>query len=79
MVLPPYYLEVILSVGVACIATMVIYRGGSIRHSLNFFPKVLEVSLMCSSSHGRSPHWNQYMVPLLFSMASFSLEKTGRF
>ena len=28
MALPPYYLEVILSVGVACIVSMVMYRGG---------------------------------------------------
>ena len=27
MVLPPYYLKVVLGGGVACIATMVVYRG----------------------------------------------------
>ena len=42
MVLPPYYLEVILSGGVACVITMVMYRGGS--------PKILEVS-PCTAHH----------------------------
>ena len=28
MVLPPYYLEIILSGGVACVDAMVMYRGG---------------------------------------------------
>ena len=46
---------------------------GSFRCSLNLSQKVLEVSPVYSSSHVRSPHWNQYMAPLLFSMGSLSL------
>ena len=51
---------------------------GSFRCSLNLSPKVLEVSPMYSSSQVRSPHWNQYMVPLLLTMGSLSLGETSR-
>ena len=46
--------------------------------SLNLSPKVLEVSLMYSSLQVRSPHWNQYMAPLLLTMGSLSLGETSR-
>ena len=34
---------------------------------------------MYSSSQVRSPHWNQYMDPLLLTMGSLSLGETSRF
>ena len=52
---------------------------GSFRCSLNSSPKVLEVSPMYSSAQVRSPHWNQYMAPLLLTMGSLSLGETSRF
>ena len=58
-VLPPYFLEVILCGVIACIVTMVMYRECSFRCSLNLSSKILEVSPMYSSSHRRSPHWNE--------------------
>ena len=47
--------------------------------SLNLLPKVLEVSPMYSSLQVRSPHWNQYMAPLLLEMGFLSLGETSRF
>ena len=44
-----------------------------------FPPKVLEVSPMYSSSQERSPHWTQYMSPLLLTIESLSLGETSRF
>ena len=41
---------------------------GSFRCSLNLSQKVLEVTPMYSSSQVRSPHWNQYMAPLMLTM-----------
>ena len=34
---------------------------------------------MYSSSQVRSPHWNQYMAPILLTMGSLSLGETRRF
>ena len=34
---------------------------------------------MYSSSQERSPHWNQYMAPLLLSIGSLSLGETRKF
>ena len=51
MFLAPNYLEIMLSGGVACVNAMVMYGEGYFRCSLNFSPKVLEVSPMYSSSH----------------------------
>ena len=39
MVLPPYYLEVILSGGVVCVITVVIYRGGFLKVFFESFSK----------------------------------------
>ena len=56
MLLPPYYLEVILSGGMACIVNAGLCIGeGSFRCSLNLSPKVLEVSPVYSSLNVRSP------------------------
>ena len=44
MALPSYYLEVVLCGGMACIVTMVMYRDGSFRCSLNLSPKVPALS-----------------------------------
>ena len=52
---------------------------GSFRCSLNLSPKFLEDSPMYWSSQVRSPHWNQYMAPLLLTMGSLSLGETSRF
>ena len=52
---------------------------GSFRCSSDLSTKVLEVSSMCSSSQVRSPHWNQYMAPLLLTMRSLSLWESSRF
>ena len=52
---------------------------GSLRCSLNLSPKVLDVSPIYSSSQVRSPHWNQYMAPVLLIMGSLSLGETSRF
>ena len=52
---------------------------GSFRCSLNLSAKVLEISHMYSSSQVRSPHWNQYMAPLLLTLGSLSLWETSRF
>ena len=65
---PPYYLKVVLTGGMACIVAVMMYGEGSFRCSLSLSPKVLEVSPMYSSSQVRSPHWNQYMAPLLLTM-----------
>ena len=51
----------------------------SFRCSLYLSPKFLEISPMYSSSQERSPHWNQYMAPLLLTTGSLSLVKTSRF
>ena len=59
MVLPPYYLEVILCSGVASVQLWLHIGEDSFRFSLNLSAKVLEVSPMYSSSQARSPHWNQ--------------------
>ena len=50
----------------------------SFRCSLYLSPKVLEVSPVYSSQEG-SPHWNQYMAPLLLIIGFLSLGKTIRF
>ena len=71
MPFPPYYLEVMLSGRMACAIAMKMYREGSLRCSLNLSQKVLQVSPMYSSSQVRSPHWNQYMVPLFFDHGVF--------
>ena len=52
---------------------------GSFRCSLYCSLKVLDVSLIYSSSQERSPHWNQYVAPLLLTIGSFSLGETSRF
>ena len=52
---------------------------GSFRCSLYLSPKVLEVSSMYSSSQERSPHWHQYMAPLLLTIGPLSLGDTSRF
>ena len=52
---------------------------GSFRCSLNLSPKVLEASPIYSPSQERSPHWNQYMAPLLLTIGSLSLGETSRF
>ena len=39
MVLPPYYLEIILSGSVTCIVTMVVYRGGFLQVIFESFSK----------------------------------------
>ena len=52
---------------------------GSFRRSLNLSLKVLEVSPMYSSLQVRSPHWNQYMAPLLLTMGSLPLGETSTF
>ena len=77
--LPPYYLKVILTSGVVCMVAMMMNGEGCFRCSLDLSPKVLEVSPIYSSSQVKSPHWNQYMVPLLLTMGSLSLGETSRF
>ena len=52
---------------------------GSFRCSLYLSPKVLEVSPVYSPSQERSPHWNQYMTPLLLTIGSLSLGETSKF
>ena len=46
---------------------------------MNLSPKVLEVSPVYLSSHVQSPHWNQWMAPLLLAVGSLSLGETSRF
>ena len=45
--------------------------------SLYLSPKVLEVSLIYSSSQPRSPHWYQYMAPLWLTKGSLSWGRPG--
>ena len=78
MPLPPYYLKVILTSRMACIVATMMYGEESFRCSLNLSPKVLEIYPMYSSSQVRSPHWNQYMAPLLLAVGSLSLGETSR-
>ena len=59
MVLPRNYFEVVLCGSVASDAAVVMYRGGFLQVFFKSFPKVLEVSPIYSSSHARSPPWNQ--------------------
>ena len=79
MSLPPYYFKVSLTCRMACIVLWWCIGEGSFRCSLNLSPKVLEISPMYSASQVRSPHWNQYMAPLLLNMGSLSLAETSRF
>ena len=52
--LPPYYLEVILVSGMACLVAVVMDSRGAFRCSLYLSIKVLEVSPMYSSSQTRT-------------------------
>ena len=52
---------------------------GSFRCSMNLSSEVLEVSPMYLSWQVRSPHWNQYITPLLLAMGSLSLGEISRF
>ena len=52
MSLPPYYLEVVMVSGVACLAAVVMNSWGAFRSSLYLSPKVQEVSPSCESSCG---------------------------
>ena len=63
----------------ACVIAMMMYRGGFLKVLFESFPKVLEVSPMCSSSQVNSLHWNQYMAPPLLTTGSLSLGETSRF
>ena len=78
MVLPLYYLEVVLG-GVASIVTVLVYRGGFLKVFFESFSKDPRGLPYVLTLHTRSPHWNQQMVPLLFSMGSLSLGETRRF
>ena len=46
MVLSPYYLEVLLSGGVACVDAMVMYWGGFLKVFFEYFSKDPRVSSM---------------------------------
>ena len=67
MVLPPYYLEVVLCGSMACYATVIVYGEGSFRCSLNLSSNVQEVLPIYSSSHAL-PHigtnrWPHFCFP----------------
>ena len=79
MTLPPYYLKVILTSRMACIIAMMMYGRGVFQVFFESFSKSPGVSRMYSSSQVRSPHWNQYMAPLLLTMMSLFLGETSRF
>ena len=76
---PSYYLDIIMAGGVACMVTALMNGRGVLQVLLYLSPKVLGLSPMYSSSQERSPHWNQYMTPLLLTMGSLSLGETSRF
>ena len=79
MPLPPYYLKAILTSRMACIVAIMMYRGGILQVLFESFSKDPGGSPMYSSSQVRSPHWNQYMAPLLLTIGSLSLGETSRF
>ena len=52
---------------------------GSFSCSLIFHQRSWRFSLVYSSSQEWSPHWNQYMPPLWFTIGSLSLGETSKF
>ena len=73
MPLPPYYLKVVMASRMACIVAMMMYGEGILQVLFESFSKGPGSFPMYSLSQERSPHWNQYMVPLLLTMESLSL------
>ena len=65
--------------GVTCMVTVLINGWGILQVLFVSFNKGPGGFPMYSSSEERSPHWNQYMAPLLLTIGSLSLGETSRF
>ena len=79
MPLSPYYLEVIMTGGVARMVPVLMNGQGVLQVLFVSFTKGPRGSPIYSSSQERSLHCNQYMAPLLLTIGSLSLGETSRF